>query len=294
MRAHYERFHREGVALSMPVQNMRFEVSETFDPAWGVNAVCWLAGGAESYRFADGRRMRLGSGGILTLSRHERYAYETECDFLFRTNMIVFSDEIARRVSLAADPNSLDHDEAPGDGAAALMTRLSAPAPAAAALLASLAASCRSGDHEPDRADERAALLFAELLLDERRLRGAAAALPAIKRSTRNELARRAGLAAAYMHECYGNAALSLGDIAREARLSRYHFVRVFRDLYGATPIEYLTELRLDAAARLLVETRAPVGGVGRAAGFSDRTAFYRRFRRRFGIAPADYRAAQH
>ena len=58
---------------------------------------------------------------------------------------------------------------------------------------------------------------------------------------------------------------LSLDDLAREAGVSRFHFVALFRRRAGVTPYQFLIAVRLRAAASLLRETAMPVAAVAAA-----------------------------
>ena len=84
----------------------------------------------------------------------------------------------------------------------------------------------------------------------------------------------------------------SLGILAREARLSPYHFLRTFERLVGVTPHQYVLRMRLrDAAVRLAIE-RDRVVDIAFACGFGDLSNFNRAFRREFGMNPKAFRAA--
>ncbi len=55
----------------------------------------------------------------------------------------------------------------------------------------------------------------------------------------------------------------------------------------AVTPIQFLTLARMDASLRLLKETALSVGDIAQRAGYSDRTAFFKAFRKHFGCAPS-------
>ena len=94
-----------------------------------------------------------------------------------------------------------------------------------------------------------------------------------------------------YMDEHAGDA-LSLTDLAAQAGLSPFHFLRTFEDLTGATPHQYVMRLRLRrAAARLLAEP-AKILDVALDSGFGDVSNFNRAFRAEFGMSPRAYRHA--
>lgn len=95
------------------------------------------------------------------------------------------------------------------------------------------------------------------------------------------------------MIERHPDARLSLGSLAREARLSPYHFLRTFDRLTGVTPHQYVLRARLrEAALRLAVEP-AKVLDVALDCGFGDLSNFNRAFRAEFGVSPRVYRRAR-
>jgi AraC-like DNA-binding protein len=85
---------------------------------------------------------------------------------------------------------------------------------------------------------------------------------------------------------------IGLEMAAREAALSPYHFLRLFRAVLGVTPQQYLVRCRLRRAARLLAEGDLPVTDVALEVGFGDLSNFIRTFRRAAGVPPRDFRRA--
>lgn len=84
---------------------------------------------------------------------------------------------------------------------------------------------------------------------------------------------------------------LTLDDLAAAAGLDRAYFVRLFRRHTGLPPMLYLTQLRLDRAAPLLLRTDRPVSDIAQCVGMYDANYFARKFRGRFGVSPSLYRA---
>ena len=87
------------------------------------------------------------------------------------------------------------------------------------------------------------------------------------------------------------NAAL---DIAESVRLTGYnpdYFRRCFVAELGATPLEYLTRLRIEKAEKLLSQTFLPISEISAQCGFSDSFWFSKRFRQLTGKTPREYRA---
>ncbi len=80
---------------------------------------------------------------------------------------------------------------------------------------------------------------------------------------------------------------LTVDDLARAARMSRYHFTRLFRAELGQSPYRYLVETRLQRAAELLRRGSHNVTDAALSVGFNDLSRFSRYFRRRFGVSPS-------
>ena len=78
---------------------------------------------------------------------------------------------------------------------------------------------------------------------------------------------------------------LSVEQLAEQAYLSKYHFMRLFKAQTGSTVHAYVRQKRLLHAARLIREGTA-VGKAAADSGFGDYSAFHRAFRERFGISP--------
>lgn len=83
---------------------------------------------------------------------------------------------------------------------------------------------------------------------------------------------------------------LSLGDLAREARLSPYHFLRIFQQLTGVTPHQYVRRLRLRRAAARLASEQEKVLDIALDCGFGDVSNFNHAFRAEFGVNPRTWK----
>ncbi|HLH03641.1 MAG TPA: AraC family transcriptional regulator [Bryobacteraceae bacterium] len=82
----------------------------------------------------------------------------------------------------------------------------------------------------------------------------------------------------------------TLADLAREARLSPFHFLRTFRELTGITPHQYQRRIRLRHAAGLLAASKEKIIGIALACGFEDLSVFNRAFRSEFASTPSEFR----
>lgn len=103
------------------------------------------------------------------------------------------------------------------------------------------------------------------------------------------EDSRRAVRAALFLDE-YSHRDIRLEDMAREAGMSHWHFLRIFSKVLGVTPHQYLLRSRLRHAARLLADEERSVTDIAYDVGFSDLSNFVRTFRRAAGVSPRGFR----
>lgn len=94
-----------------------------------------------------------------------------------------------------------------------------------------------------------------------------------------------------YIHEYYASK-ISCDFLAARAFVSIGYFHRIFRDVTGRTPVEYIQYVRLHEAARLLRETCCSIEEAAAASGYLDLKYFYKLFRDEFNMTPARYRKA--
>jgi AraC-like DNA-binding protein len=83
---------------------------------------------------------------------------------------------------------------------------------------------------------------------------------------------------------------LTLVRLAKEARLSPFHFLRTFEAVTGTTPHQYIRRMRLREAAVRLCSSDTKVIDVALESGFGDVSNFNRAFRAEFGVSPTTYR----
>jgi AraC-like DNA-binding protein len=84
---------------------------------------------------------------------------------------------------------------------------------------------------------------------------------------------------------------LDVDDLARAAGLSRAHFSREFRRVFGESPHAYLLTRRLERAAALLRGTDRSVADICFSVGLRSVGSFTSSFTRLFGVSPTAYRA---
>lgn len=92
-----------------------------------------------------------------------------------------------------------------------------------------------------------------------------------------------------HMHANLGQD-LTIDDLARTAMFSKFHFIRVFREVTGTSPGRFLSALRMQEAKRLLMATDFSVADISGLVGYSSVGTFSSRFKICVGLSPRAYR----
>jgi len=82
----------------------------------------------------------------------------------------------------------------------------------------------------------------------------------------------------------------SVGQLAEMADIGRWQYSRLFKEITGQVPLTYLSGLRIDQAKHLLQVTDDRLSDIAENSGFGDEFYFNRRFKRKVGISPGQYR----
>jgi AraC family transcriptional regulator len=103
--------------------------------------------------------------------------------------------------------------------------------------------------------------------------------------------AGRAARVTRHIEEHLGEAALSIEELARIARMSPFHFARAFKTALGCPPHRYVVERRIERAKALIRAGRLPLAEIAQLVGFADQAHFSTVFRRETGTTPGRFRA---
>ena len=87
----------------------------------------------------------------------------------------------------------------------------------------------------------------------------------------------------------YCEQTLSLEDYAQMCYMSKYHFLRTFKQVTGETPLEYRMRMRIENAKDMLEEGTLTVSEIGEKLGFSTPAHFSDAFKKATGISPKKY-----
>ena len=86
---------------------------------------------------------------------------------------------------------------------------------------------------------------------------------------------------------------LLINDIAALCGYSAEHFSRLFKKYTGISPLRYVSECRIKKARKLLLNTDESIEEIISECGFSNRTAFFRKFHATEGVTPLQFRKNQ-
>jgi AraC-like DNA-binding protein len=107
------------------------------------------------------------------------------------------------------------------------------------------------------------------------------------------QMADRSFLIERFLHQNHTGQA-SLGDLARSLKLGESRCSHLVKELFGASYVQLLNNMRLRTAASLLRESSLSVTEVCLNSGFRDLSHFHRAFHKRFATTPLKYRRMSH
>lgn len=92
-----------------------------------------------------------------------------------------------------------------------------------------------------------------------------------------------------YIHEQFAEE-LTLDQMAVVSGLSKFHFIRLFREHVGMTPSHYLNQVRIEKAEQLLKQSAFDVTMIAYEVGFGSLNTFERLFKKKHGMSASEYR----
>ena len=92
-----------------------------------------------------------------------------------------------------------------------------------------------------------------------------------------------------YIEDHY-NKDISLDDVSRVVDVSPYYFSKIFKEQTGKNFIDYLTNLRIEMAKKLLIKSEVSMKEICASIGYSDPNYFSRSFKRNVGVTPTEFK----
>ncbi|MEM7381315.1 MAG: AraC family transcriptional regulator [Bacteroidota bacterium] len=241
--------------------------------------------GSEWYN-VHGREVLVENSSFLLINDEQRYSTHIDSDVEVESFCIFFRDDLIRELythhtssldQLVNDPEILK------DFHIEIVEKRFAMDASLFAILKDL----RSKKLMDDIEEEHHIYAIIERLLGHQiDAKAAILELPNSRVSTKMELYRRIHLAKDYIDSCISEA-LDLQQLSGIANLSKYHFLRIFKAVFGLPPHQYIIRKRLEKASQLLKQG-ASVSDTCLDVGFSSTSSFCRLFKAHFGTTPAN------
>ncbi|MEO1654500.1 MAG: AraC family transcriptional regulator, partial [Bacteroidota bacterium] len=131
--------------------------------------------------------------------------------------------------------------------------------------------------------------LAEKLILSQKKVRYAIERIDRLKQSTREELYRRA-LIAKYFIEEASSEAFDLNALSKQAGLSKYHLIRIFKAVFNTTPYHYYLTGKVERAKQVLRTQPGNLAQIAMQCGFTDEFNFSKTFKKFVGLSPSDFR----
>lgn len=82
---------------------------------------------------------------------------------------------------------------------------------------------------------------------------------------------------------------ITVTSLASMVNISPNYFIELFKRTYSQSPLDYLTDLRINRAKRYLLETHERMRDIAVKVGYSDEYYFSRKFKKEVGVTPSEF-----
>lgn len=136
--------------------------------------------------------------------------------------------------------------------------------------------------------DEKLAEIGVQLFLNHQEFRKKLQSIKSRKPSTQKELYQRISKAKDIIFNSYQQP-LSIEGLSREVCISKYHFTRLFKDIYGVSPYQFLKTVRIEKAKELLAKDYS-IQEITDKIGFFESNSFINAFKACTNSYPTEFR----
>ena len=152
--------------------------------------------------------------------------------------------------------------------------------------LSALLMELKNGFYDEQNLEEWYCNLTFEMLKHQLDIQQLMDALKITKQVTKQELYERLNVAKSYIIDNYKED-LTIESISLNACISKFHLIRTFKEVFGLTPYNYLTKIRLDKAFELISTNAHSLEDIALRTGFKERQNLTRNFKKQFGFSPS-------
>jgi AraC family transcriptional regulator len=110
-------------------------------------------------------------------------------------------------------------------------------------------------------------------------------AIGSVKSDTKKDLLRRLSTGKKFIDHQF-TASIDISQVAVEAQISQYHFYRLFKNVYGISPYQYIKQRRLNLAKAYIEQGSQSISEIAYMVGYSDIFSLSKAYKQHFGKAP--------
>ena len=92
-----------------------------------------------------------------------------------------------------------------------------------------------------------------------------------------------------YIHDNYAHS-ITLEDLSNQVAISTFHFAKLFKQVIGLSPYQFILTFRVEQAKIMLTNPKRSLSEIALLCGFSDQAHFSRVFKSRTGTPPSAWK----
>jgi AraC-like DNA-binding protein len=259
------------------------EFARRTTPGLGIK---YVLSGKETYS-VDGKEYMVEANEFLLVNDEQQYAAQITGNDIATGICIQVNNEIINDVhtSLTADTDKLIDE--PSNTLSQSITFLNAVSKVHASKAAEVLTRIKMYYNEPASFSEELYYQIASAFVQEHlEVKNQICQLKAKKKYTQEELYRRIKKAKEIIGDCYLQD-IDMTEIAKRVNLSKFYFLRTYKQVFHISPYQYLIKKRLQHAMQLLQRSDASIYEVALLSGYCDIHTFSKSFKKEFHIAPS-------
>lgn len=285
--SHFSKFNRHNIIFNAAVNKSYCEEHV------GCLSLKTVLSGEEWYH-VNNIPIAVRPGQLLILNEDQPYSSRIDSDEKVRSLAVFFKKEFAAGVfydSINSEATSLDNP-AGSNNLPEFNQTLYTTGPLVQQQLNRLINTLDKWGYHKNRTDEQLLYLLRELITRQTGEKIRREKVDAIRPATRAEIYKRLCVAKDVLHSTFSNE-MDLNTLSSLACLSAPQLIRQFRNVFQATPHQYLTRIRLEHAVTLLKDSTLSIQQITWMCGFENTSAFCRVFKKWYGSSPAASRSAK-
>ena len=242
----------------------------------------------EEYFATNLRSYRVQPYNYLILNNGQKYSARIQGETESETVSIYFRPEFAEGVLnslITSEDNILENDTNSSNQPVTFMEMIYPVEHSLMQYFYKFTLAAKTGFDDEQWLEEEFFMVLKCLLEIHRKVGEEIHKIPAVKKSTRIEVYKRLNNAKDYIDENFSGE-IKIEDAAKAACMSDFHFLRLFKKVFGDTPYRYITQLRINKAFNLILKTNMPITGICHEIGFSSLSSFSWLFKQKYGMSP--------